>query len=49
MIRGGKFKRDVQGRFFIQVVVGAWNELPEVVMEADTTDMLKRLCAGRGD
>jgi len=28
-VSGGKFKRDVQVRFFMQIVVGAWNVLPK--------------------
>jgi len=35
-VRGGKFKRDVRGRFFTQRVVGAWNRLPQEVVEAGT-------------
>ena len=35
-VRGGKFKGNVRGKFFTQRVVGVWNMLPGVVMEADT-------------
>ena len=42
-VRGGKFKGDIGGRFFTQRVVGAWNALPESVVEADTLVKFKRL------
>ena len=35
-VRGGKFKGDVWGKLFAQRVVGSWNTLPEVVVEAGT-------------
>ena len=41
-VRGVKFKGDVWGKFFMQRVVGAWNALPEVVMEAGTLATFKR-------
>ena len=41
-VRGGKFKRDVRGRFFTQRVVNAWNALPEEVVEADSITTFKR-------
>eukprot|EP00061_Rhincodon_typus_P017961 g46916.t1 len=41
-VQGGKFKRDVRGKFFTQRVVGAWNALPEEVVEADTIAAYKK-------
>ena len=41
-VRGGKFKGDVWGKFFMQRVVGAWNALPEEVVEAGTLATFKR-------
>ena len=41
-VRGGKFKRDVRGRFFTQRVVNAWNTLPEEVVEADSVTTFKK-------
>ena len=38
-VRGRKFKGDMSGRFFTQSVVGAWNVLPEDVIE--WTDMVR--------
>ena len=40
-VRGGKIKRDVRGKFFIQRVMNAWNALPEEVVEADSITKLK--------
>ena len=34
-VRGASFKGDVQGKFFTQRVVGAWNSLLGEVVEAD--------------
>ena len=42
-VRGGKFKGDVRGKFFTQRVVGVWNVLPGVVVEADTIGVFKGL------
>ncbi|XP_059831389.1 uncharacterized protein LOC132397106 [Hypanus sabinus] len=42
-LSGGRFKGDIRGRFYTQRVVGAWNALPESVVEADTLVKLKRL------
>jgi len=42
-LHGGRYRRDVRGRFFIQRVVGAWNALPAVVVESDTLGTFKRL------
>ena len=42
-MRGARFKGDVQGRFFTQRVVGAWNLLPGEVVEADTI-MTFKMC-----
>ena len=42
-VRGGKFKGDIRGKFFTQRVVGAWNALPESVVEADTLVKFKKL------
>ena len=41
-VREGKFKGDVQGRFFTQRMMGAWNALPEEVIEAGTLATIKR-------
>ena len=41
-MRGGKFKRDVRGKFFTQRMMNAWNALPEEVEEADSITMFKR-------
>ena len=35
--------RDVRGKFFTQRVVGAWNRLPVVVVEADSIGSFKIL------
>jgi len=35
-IHGGRYRRDVRGRFFTQRVVAAWNALPAVIVESDT-------------
>lgn len=35
-VRGRRFKDGARQAFFIQRVVGAWNELPEMMVEADT-------------
>jgi len=35
-MREGKFKGDVRVEFFMHRVVGAWNALPEEVVEAGT-------------
>ena len=40
-VRGGKFKRDVKGRFFSHTVVNAWNTLPEEVVEADSINNIQ--------
>lgn len=32
MVKGGKFKGGVRGKYFAQKVVGAWNTLPGVVV-----------------
>ena len=45
-MRGGKFNGDVRGRFFTQKVVGAWNALPEEVVEAGTLATFKRQLNG---
>ena len=41
-VRGGKFKRDVRGKFFTQRMVNAWNTLPEEAVEADSIATFKR-------
>ena len=42
-VRGGKFKGDVRDKFFTQRVVGVWNMLPGVVVEADTIGVFMEL------
>jgi len=42
-VHGGRYRRDVRGRFFTQKVVGAWNALSAVVVESDTRGTFKRL------
>lgn len=34
-VRGGTFKRDFRGNFYIKRVVGIWNQLPEEAVKAD--------------
>lgn len=42
-MRGAQFKRDVWGNFcFTQKVVGVWNMLPLVMVEADTIVAFRR-------
>ena len=41
-MRRGKFKGDVRGKFFMQRMVGAWNALPEEVVETGTLATFKR-------
>ena len=45
-VRGGKFKGDVRGKFFMQRMVGVWNVLPEDVVEAGTLETFKRHLVG---
>jgi len=42
-VSGGRCRGDVRGRFFTQRVVGAWNGLPLVIVEAETLGAFKRL------
>ena len=41
-VRGEKFKGDVQEKVFKQRMVGAWNVLPENVVEGGTLATFKR-------
>ena len=40
---GSRYRGDVRGKFFTQRVVGEWNWLPAVVVEADSLGSFKRL------
>ena len=40
---GSRCRGDVQGPFFTQRVMGAWNRLPVVVVEVDSIWSFKRL------
>ena len=42
-VLGNRYRGEVRGKFFTQRVVGAWNRLPAVVVEADSLVSLKRL------
>lgn len=43
-VRVGKFKGNVLGKLFLhRVYMGAWNMLPDVVVEAVTIEVFKRL------
>jgi len=35
-VRGEKFRGEVRGRFFTQLVLNVWNALPEVVVGVGT-------------
>ena len=42
-VLGSRYRGDVRGKLFTQRVVGAWNRLPVVVVEADSIGSFKRL------
>ncbi|XP_078059894.1 uncharacterized protein LOC144485672 [Mustelus asterias] len=42
-VLGGRYRGDVRGKFFTQRVVGEWNRLTSVVVEANSLGSFKRL------
>jgi len=42
-VLGGRYRGNVRGKFFTQRVVGEWNRLPSVVVEANSIGSFKRL------